>query len=440
MATPAAALGGSPEPVVSADLDSAVDAAFDAKLGTGDTTPPALNTPDDTPPAGQADPGLEPEAKSAEAEQPAVEEGAAAEKAPVEEPLDPYEKIEPDKITDGGKTWHFRENKARSLLAAQEFQRAVQETIPGATLETVKGIYENSVIMEEFIGDYDSGDPARIGKVADFFFDNRANPESVMALAQQLPDRLLASHPEAFRSLENAITQRTINRLYNEAAKSGDEQLLSLAQNLHFRHGGTFYKKEDLQAGPESALAERERRLQADVQKFNSERTRESQQRTEQRRQEIDGMENTTIQEEIEKALEPVAVNFKDKPAWKHMTRDLAEAVEQARAANPVFKRQFDSVKLRALRDPSEDAKKSVAAMIRQFVAPIIGRQRKAVIEAETKSVLSASAAAHSKQLVASKRVETGGAASPTARSISAQKLREAKTLDDAFAVLGWNE
>lgn len=436
MAAAAQALNASPDPVVSADLDSAVDNVIDTKLGSAaQDAPPALNAPEGDAPS---EPEPEPEPTPAlGAEPPKVEDKKAAVEEP---PLDPYEKIEPDKVTDGGKTWHFRENKARSLLAAQEFQHGIQEVIPGATLDSIKDIYENSVIMQEFIGDYDSGDPQRIGKVVDFFFDNRANPQSVLALTEQLPDRLLSAHPEAFRTLENSITQRTINRLYNEAIKSGDEQLLLLAQNLHFRNNGTFYKKEDLQSGPDSALAERERRFQADVKRFNEDRQRESSQRLKQREQEIEQLDKVTVQEEIEKALAPVAENFKDKPAWKHMVRDLSDAVESARAANPVFKRQLDTMKLTALRNPSEEAKKSVSALIRNFIAPVIGRQRKAVIETQTNGVLSASAAAHSKQQEVAKRVEPAGSASPATRSIPAQKLREAKTLDEAFAALGWND
>lgn len=437
MATPAGALGGSPEPVATPALASGIDSAIDNALSPLDTPPEpeAEAAPQGNP---ETQPAAEPEAEPDATQETELEAQPESETPPAAEPeTDPYEEVKPDKVSDGGKTWHFRETKARSLLAAQDFQRKVQEIIPGASLDSIKEAYGKAVAADEMVEDFDSGDPERVTKFANFFFDQQANPRSVLALVEQLPKRLASSHPQAYQALEKDVLDRTIHRMYDEAARSGDEQLLALAQHLHHRHSGTFYKKEQLEANRDPMLAERQQ-FDAERKQFYAEKQREMQARLDQRRQEIDALEQSVVTEEIEKALAPVAAQYKDKPAWRHMVRDLMESVENSRKANAPWDRQFGNIKSRALRDFSAESREPVAAMLRQFVVPVIAKQRKAVIDSQTSAVLSASAAAHQKQQAVAARKEAPGSSMPVPRDGVAQKLKQAKSLDEAWGAFGW--
>lgn len=426
----------SPAASIPGDFGSAVDAAFDnlAPAAPAETAapPPAAETP---PAMSAPEPPAEPEP---EPEPPAGEpapEPPAAEPPPAEpEPeVDPSEDIQPDRVSPDGKMLHFRAAKAKALLADRQFANSIREKIPNVTVEQLEQHYTRTVALDEQIDNVDSGDPARVAKAADWFLKG-ATPQGMGVFADHIVRTAAREHPEVYRQISSKVIAGYTQSLYNQAVRSGDKNLLALAQNLDFQERGRFIKEEefaqrDPHADREADLARREREL---AERVNRDRTTfiESQMQV------AHAAEDAAITEEIDKALAPVASAFKSTPHWKHMTRDIRDAIEDAKKANPTWMRQYNLQEQKVRSNPSEEAKANLVTMMRQFVAPVIARSKKSVIEAHTQTVMGNSAAAHQKQQQAAQRREPAGSNNPVQRATLIQQVKGAKNLDDALDLI----
>ncbi|HWR49920.1 MAG TPA: hypothetical protein VN428_02365 [Bryobacteraceae bacterium] len=410
-----------------------IDAALSAPADMSDTqdAPPDLEAPTEEiadEPAVEAAPEPEPEP---EPDAPTEVEPAA--EAQPEPELDPTDDIEPDKVSNDGKTYFFRAAKAKALLADRQFVNNIRAKIPNATVEQLEQHYVRTVALDEALEKMDSADPVLVAEAAGWFIGG-ANPQSIGAFADHVVRTVASEHPQAYRKIAGKIVGGYTKSLYDAAVKSGDKGLLALAQNLDFKQRGKFmdeadFANRDPHADRAADLERREREYQARI-------DGERRQFVEQQFSAAKQAEETAVSEDIEKALAPVAEAFKDTPQWRHMTRDIRDSIDEAIKANPTWKRQYDAQERRVRSNPTEESKAALTTMMRQFVAPIIAKSKKAVIETHTQTVMGKAADAHRKQQqLAAKREPAGG--SPVQRASLAQKVREAKTQDEVWRSIG---
>jgi hypothetical protein len=256
------------------------------------------------------------------------------------------------------------------------------------------------------------------------------NPQSVALFADQVVRTAAQRHPQVYQQIQGKVINGYISTLYDKAVKDNDKGLLALAQNLDFKQRGKFLGEADFaQRDPHAdRLADLERRERALTDRQERERATFAEQQMAAAKQ----AEEAAINEDIEKALEPVAKAFKDTPHWRHMKRDIQDAIGEAIKANPTWKRTYDIQERKVRQNPTEESKAALATMMRQFAAPIIAKNKKAVIEAHTQTVMGKAAAAHAKQQqIAAKREPAG--TTPVQRATFVQKVREAKTQDEAW-------
>ena len=407
-----------------------IDAAMAAP--EAETAPPELDTPIE-------EPASEPEAEAVEEPEaepqpePEEEDQLVAEPEPEPEP-EPTDEIQPDKVSQDGKTYFCRAAKAKALLADRQFVNDIRAKIPNATVEALTDNYSRVVALDELLDDLDSGDSGRVGKAAGYFMGEQQNPQSVALFADQVVRTAAQRHPQVYQQIAGKVISGYVQTLYDQALKSGDKGLLALAQNIDFKQRGKFMGEADFaQRDPHSdRLADIERRER----ELTERQSRERASFVDQQMAAAKSAEESAITEDIEKALEPVAKAFRDTPYWRHMTRDIRDAIGEAIKANPNWKRQYDLQERKTRQNPTDEAKATLTAMMRQFAAPIIAKQKKAVIETHTQTVMGKAAAAHQKQQqIAAKKEPAGG--SPVQRATLAQKVREAKTQDDVWRSIG---
>jgi hypothetical protein len=421
MATPASPLAASSEP---ATIDSIMDASIErasADTSSEDTTElQDAPEPLDEPVEETTDVVDEPVAE--ETPEPVVEEDEWDEG-----------EIAPDKVTDNGRTLHFSKQKASRMLASHEFAQKVQSVVPGATPEDLAKHWEHSVVMNEMLSDFDSGDPSRVSKVADFWFGSQSNPKSVEVMAGALMRQLPHTAPQLYQQFQQQATQGLAQNLYEQALRSGDDTLFTLAQNLDHRMSGKYLTKDDFQA--RDPYAEERTRFERERNEFNAMKQRTAQESIQQRVQAIDNDVKGFKAQEIEAGLDRVKEQFKDTPHMKHMVRDLTEKVDEAIAANPTWQRQFDLQKQRAVQDTTGKAAADLKAMMKNFVGRVVAQHRKGVIESVSGVVLSANQTAHKQAAATAARREPAGSQAPVQRTSHTQKLRSAKSADEAWDI-----
>lgn len=416
------------------DAASAVDAAFDAVAS--DTSAPVEETTE------QADQSAEdaPEAEApAEAEPPAEEPAAEEPPAPPEpEPQDELEdpEIKPDHITERGgkKFYHYTEKNAHRLLAASDFKAAVMNVVPNATPEGIGHYYEKAVEYQKMMADFDIGGPEEVTSWTNYMFGQEANPESVAIVAQNLASPAFAQmHPKAYGVLRGNLLNAEIQRLYRAGMQQGQDAAFALAQNLDHAINGRFLEREDLakQSDPYAIERQRFERERAD---FNRQKQESASQRLREWMEATDEAVSSGEEEEITGGLKFAT----DKGAYnpeqiEFMKFTLRKAIEDAKKTRPAFMREFETAKQQARANPSGESRNRVVSMWRQFVQPIIAQHRKGVIAKVTGNVVSANAAAHQNQQQMARRVEPNATPAPAQRQTRIEKIRSAKSYDDAM-------
>lgn len=408
-----------------ATIDSIMDSAIErASADTSSSEDTAVETPELS-----EEPVVE---ETPVEEEPVVAEEVAPEPVVEEDEWEEGE-ITPDKVTDNGRTLHFTKQKASRMLAAHEFHQKVQSQVPGATPEDLARHYEHSVVMNEMLSDFDSADPSRVEKVANFWFGSQSNPKSVEVMASTLMRQLPHTAPQLYQQFEQHAARSYTQALYEEAMQRGDKALLALAQNLDFKQRKAFLTEQDFAA--RDPYAEERARFEKERNEFNAMKQRTAQESIQQRAQAIENDVRGFKSQEIEAGLDRVKEQFKDTPHMKHMVRDLTEKVDEAIAANPTWQRQFEIQKQRAVQDTTGKAAEDLKAMMKNFVGRVVAQHRKGVIESVTGGVLSANQTAHKQAAAQAARREPAGSQAPVQRVAHAQKLRSAKSADEAWDI-----
>jgi hypothetical protein len=408
------------------DLDSAIDAlpviTEVPETGTTDnaTAPEALETP-----------GQEPAAAPAE---------ATAERPAEPEELDPADPLDADKVSPDGKTYFFRKTKAEALLAARDFTRQVQQIVPNATPDMIRENFERVTGLDAMLADYDSGDPARVSQAADAFLSTAQNPQSVGLFADHVVATVARTQPQVFAQIEAKVTNGLISRMYEEATRTGDQNLLKLAQNLDFKHTGKF--RDAQQLAQRDPLESERAKLERERSDFYNLRQQEARQRAEAVVQEATNAVDSAVQQAIAAAVpKAVADGLKAMPDGGEKLNLIAlalnKAVEDWKTSNPIFTRQFQLAVDRYRANPTANGRQALVTMMQQAITPIINQKRNAVIKAVVGTALSENAATHAKQQQLAARTEPGGVNAPTQRAGVRQQLADIKkrggNFDEAF-------
>lgn len=380
-------------PAVTAEsIYSSATSAADS-VSTTETTPVAAETPAATPESTAPVEGQTP--PDAAAPPPTVTPEVT------EEDLEFEPEIKPDLTSEDGKILHFRAPKAHKLLAAQAFQRSIQEEIPGATVDDVKVAYRDAVTMRQMVDDFDSGDPARVNNFVNFWLDPKnMNPASVGMMTERLVNDLPQHQPQVYAQMEKSVLSRKVQDLYQQAHAAKDDALFTLAQHLDRMVTGKWVEASDFaQRDPAQervqSIEQENARLRETLERQHADtlRSRESQ---------IQGTLNNVMAEEIERALSPWAAAFKDKPQWEYMKRELADAIETTRRQSASWMREFENERRATLNRPSEEAIGRLVARQRNLVKTVLARHRNDVAQKHTGQLLTQSVQAHAKLQAAS--------------------------------------
>lgn len=348
-------------------------------------------------------------------------------------PEDPFaNEIAP--IAKDDKQWSFKPQHAEELMRANDFKRLIEQKIPGATPEMLERHYATQVFANQMVADLDSGDPDSIRHMADFVTSAK-HPESAGILAAQLVERIAKTDQQAYTNITNAILTNYIDQLYREAIQSGDEDTMGMAQRFDYRLTGTYKTRENYQKQDPRDIelaqlrAEREARL---------EQERQQQAQTQQAwLTETDTHVQSGVTSLIEEALKPVAV-LKNKDGgldYRHMMRDLEEAVRTAFNANPNFKRQYEALRAEAYRKPSPQAREALIAQMKTFAKAAIEANRRKVIEPYHTKIMQQSRGAEKRAAVAAARQAPGGGP-PATTNNGAGLISEGATFDESLAEL----
>jgi hypothetical protein len=272
--------------------------------------------------------------------------------------------------------------------------------------------------------DFDSGDPERISNFTSYWMSNEAPPHARETFAAKVIEMLPHAAPQAAQQFQRTAEQRLIQSLYEQAHQRGDDTLLKIAQNLDFRKRGTFLESGDFQQ--RDPYLEERQRFEQERQRFYGEQEQAAQRVMHSRMQQIDQQVKTLRASEIEAALKPAEASLKSTPQWKHMVRDLSEAVDEAIKSNTAWQQSYVLARERAANDPSGKSTEALSQMVKNFIEPIARRSSKSIINAATGTVLNASADVHSRARQQAARREPAATGAPVQRGALDAKRQEA--------------
>lgn len=430
-AVPAAAPAPAPAPVAPAaqpapastpNAGGSVPVSGDASLSDDDFwsgLESALSDgADDQPAADDQQPAAE-DLPPAEPEEP---EETPAEAPPAEPPAeDPFaDEVAPSKQTDTEVT--FPKAHADSLMRALDFQRLIEQQIPGATPEVLAKHYETQTMMDRMMADLDSGNPNQIAAFSRMLV-NGPSRETPGIVAEQLMGVLPRVNPEAYKRISDGVMKQTVEDLYQEAIRTGDDNILAVAQLLEHRLNGTFRDRTNFQPqDPRDIELQQYRQRELERLRTESQRAQELQ------RQWVDASDEAVRRDGvlavIEEALKPVAV-LKDRDGgrdYAHMVRDMEDAVLAAFNANQGFKRKYNDERARAASLATDQARESLIASMKAFAGPIIKANRRKIVEPYYTKIKSQSRGAVERAAQAATRQAPGGGAPVSTAAVSGVK------------------
>ena len=412
-----------------ASMDSLIDSTVTESSPTPDTGVTENVTQVEASP--ESEPADEVQAEPAQEAAPVETEAPPpAEEQPDEFAEDDLSK--PDRLSRDGKMHWYKPQRIQKFLQSHQAWRAVQDAVPGASVDVIKEMYDTASGVDQMQADFATGN---VAKFAEFW--SQENPQSFTQMMMGAPQYLAKNAPAAYRALEQRVSSGLIDQLYRDGQSRSDDTLIAVAQHLEKILTGKF---RDLSKGPatdplaerEAALTQREKQVQQQLQ-------REQQQRRIAWLDATDSTVSSTVNGMVEKALAiPELKAFEGRREMTWMRRDLQEAIQDAEKANPAWQRQYDALRKQAEAQPSEQARKNLVAMKEQFARQVIAKNRKAIIDAATGRVVGKSVAAHSKLQQAATRTEPANAGSPVNGVAVNPKARDAKSMTDLLsAVLG---
>lgn len=338
----------------------------------------------------------------------------------------------PDRMSRDGKLYYYKPQRIQKFLQSHQAWQAIQDAVPGASVDTVKAMYETTAGVEALQADFHAGN---IDPFVEFW--RGENPQSFTQMMMNAPRYLEQHNPRALQALEYRVNGTLVDRLYREGQQSGDDTKIAIAQHLDKILTGKF---RDLTRGPaQDPLAEREAEISRREQTIQQQLQRERSERLAAWMEQTDNTVQQAASDLVAKAVaRPELKVFEGKREMTWIKRDLEEAIQKAERTNVTWKRQYDALRKQAEVRPSEESRKTLVEMKEQFARTVIAKTLPAIITAATGRVMSKSAATHSRMQQAATKTEPANAGAPVQGVPVNPKVRDAKTMDDLLkAVLG---
>jgi len=447
-------------------ITSAVEAAtsFDAAFSALGDGLSSVTAPASEPEASPAPASTE---TTADPAAPAVD--AAASKPGDAEPAQTHEDDEDFDPTEVPKPDNFRDNRWKNIQSAYARERDLwtkpHEALNGLTLAEAVGVNpridgpekviqaikeqaDAGAYLEQLNGDLQVGSPEATGRfiekhVAKYF------PQALPGIAAKaiemlqnpnLPANIRAQADTQLKAISDRAMGPVIDRMYSEAtraAQAGDKgavQLLYAAQRLEYETRGT-YRNLDQIAAPAQVNPELE-----DAKKIIAQAASIREQGV---KQEIEGWQRSTNQQietgvvkVVKDALAPVLNVQTDKPAlFKSVLDSLrANAEEMVKKDHNWMAKWFAQVRA-ANEARSPEAADALATMWTQKVGQVADRIKRSYIAELSGTVAQENKDSHARHETAAARREPGGAAGqPQQPNTIADKIRGAKSFDEAFS------
>lgn len=356
---------------------------------------------------------------------------------------------DPEQVEEDGRT-AFKMSQARMqrFVAAKKLADGIAEFAP--SVEAAKQHYQRASDFDAMEADFQN--PHELVEVngqevpaARAWLDHWASvsPDGIGAVAEMLPQFLAENRHPALQKIEQTVVSAQINRLYRQAATSGDPEDLARAQNADFALTGKFKQQVDpvQQRNPQAdTLQQREQILQQrEAQTINREwKAFDSQNLT--------GAKEATLKSNLDKIFESPEVKQALKPTVLSALRDtVANQIQAKLTANTEWARNH-SIRLRNIQREFTDAIRSnretnlgptAKALVADYDAQIrreIFAVAKPLLRDATQSVVNGNRALHQKLEASSgKRNPSSGAGGPVRRSI-APPVKQFSSREEALA------
>lgn len=371
----------------------------------------------------------EPEAEE-QAEPESVEDTGEYDELPAEDDAE----IDPESIDTHNRN-HYKvpPTRMKAFIQAKNFQNAIADIAP--TVEVVQQLHQSASDFRAMQIEFQAGTPEAAGKFLEFW---AGSPEGIGAVTQQLPvylaERAQAGDQQALRTLTNLETMvhtADINRLYAQAAKTGDATDLWKAQMQDYLRNGK-HRYENVQAIPRQDPAQVQRQQQQ--QREQALNARENQQIQNQwqsfDKAYLNGAKETSLQQEIEKAFAVVKDKYPagvlsalKREAQAKVAEGLKSSFEWNRNHNLEagdIQRDFAN-SLRANR-PTKDVEPRANALVNDYrarAARLLPGIVKPLIAGQTERIVAESKATHQKLAAGAAKSAPGGSGRPAPRSIT---------------------
>ena len=418
------------------------NSALDGLYSTSDAQPSQEGETKQEPPALPATPGLDaapakaevPEVKLAESK-PAEGEAkpAAAEEKPGEEEPEDDIDDEPKPVKEDEKHHWYTKSKADRMIEAWRYKREIEQAIPGASLDTLKEMYQYNVGAKNLLTDLHSGDPDAVQGATEFLLDPQRNP-GANVLAATVAERALA-FPDVQQRVEQKAVGGLLDRLYQTAAQSNDENVLKLAQHLDYHLNKAYRTAEEI-AKPsqngEEANPWRSRAMELE--------RREQQRQVQEAKGRVSQLDQT-IESEVDSVIEEALAavkHLKDAPEWEVMTTHIRNKINKAASANTAFAAEVREGKKQFSRAGSAELRDAVVNKVRALANQVARSERKALIDRYGKAKVADNAATHQQMQQNAQKVEPGGATAAPRTTDPREQLRQAKTFDEALSAMGY--
>lgn len=344
------------------------------------------------------------------------------------------EDIDPDSIdTDNRNHYRVDPNRMKKFITANKFMNAIADIAP--TVEAVQQLHQSASDFRAMQIEFQAGTPEAAGKFLEFW---AGSPEGIGAVTQQLPvylaQKAAAGDQQALQtltSLETMVHTADINRLYAQAAKTGDATDLWKAQMQDYLRNGK-HRYETVQAIPRQDPAQIQRQQQQ--QREQALNARENQQIQNQwqsfDKQYLNGAKETSLQQEIEKAFAVVKDKYPagvlsalKREAQAKVAEGLKSSFEWNRNHNLEIgdiQRDFE----RSLRAnmPTKDVEARAKARVDEYrsrAASLLPGIVKPLINGQTERIVAESNATHKKLAAGAAKSAPGGSGRPAPRSIT---------------------
>jgi len=340
----------------------------------------------------------EPEEESEEPEEPEEPEKSEEEKedkkdGEEEEPEGEFDEQlgKPQLVTaeDGAKQWILNADVGREIydgyLSAKQYREVA------ATPEEAREHQAAFQFQEDLHAVFDSGDPSDLAKFLGYW--NERSPKNLKVMAEQLVEGAQRSNKDAYEAMESYVLGRTIDQLYQDYATTNDKesaeakQVLYGAQVLDFLQNGSYQLPDAIQV--KDPADERVRELEAREARREAEKKAEASQARANWRDQTFVKIRTSLNAEIDTALEKLADVKKEDPfLYNSAVKELRDAVRVQLEQDKAWIKQFNRAFGEAIEDGSETARKAVIGRYLERARRVINPKRGAVIERVSKYVM----------------------------------------------------